>query len=165
MAWLADLIARDLPDDPPQGYKLLPTGVGFNQLLGSVYGRLKDGRLTLGMRISPRHLNPQQTCHGGVLASFADMQGYIAQHEGGATNNVTPTINMSIDYLAPALLGDWLEGHTSLLKATRNLLFLQTVTKVDEKPIFRSSGIFKVGPISNFKGATLNNFFVTMEEK
>src|ERR1700723_298930 len=104
MAWLADLIARDLPDDPPQGYKLLPTGVGFNQLLGSVYGRLKDGRLTLGMRISPRHLNPQQTCHGGVLASFADMQGYVAQREAGLTDQITPTISLSVDYLAPVSL-------------------------------------------------------------
>jgi uncharacterized protein (TIGR00369 family) len=165
MPSIADLIACDLPDDPPRDYKLLPTGVGFNRLLGPVYGRLKEGRLTLGMRISPRHLNPQQTCHGGVLASFADMQGYIAQHEGGATNNVTPTVNMSIDYLAPVLLGDWLEGDTILLKTTRNLLFCQTVAKVDEKPVFRSSGIFKVGPVSNFRGATLNNFFETMEEK
>ncbi len=165
MAWVADLIAGDLPDDPPQGYKLLPTGVGFNQLLGSVYGRLQDGQLMLGMRISPRHLNPQQSCHGGVIASFADMQGYVAQREAGVINNITPTIHMSIDYLAPVFLGDWLEGDTSLLKATRNLLFGQTVAKVDEKPVFRSSGIFRVGPISSFVGATLNDFFELMEEK
>ena len=165
MAWVAELIARDLPDDPPQGYKLLPTGVGFNQLLGSVYGRLQDGRLTLGMRISPRHLNPQQSCHGGVIASFADMQAYVAQREAGVMNNITPTVHMSIDYLGPVLLGDWLEGDTTLLKATRNLLFCQTIAKVDEKPVFRSSGIFKIGPISNFAGATLNDFFELMEEK
>jgi uncharacterized protein (TIGR00369 family) len=119
----------------------------------------------VGMRISPRHLNPQQSCHGGVIATFADMQGYVAQRKAGVINNVTPTVHMSIDYLAPVLLGDWLEGDTTLLKATRNLLFCQTVAKVDENPVFRSSGIFKVGPISNFPGATLNDFFELMEEK
>ena len=120
----------------------------------------------LGMRISPRHLNPQQSCHGGVIASFADMLAYVAQREARVINNVTPTVHMSIDYLvAPVLLGDWLEGDTTLLKATRNLLFCQTVAKVDEKPVFHSSGIFKVGPISTFVGATLNDFFELMEEK
>jgi acyl-coenzyme A thioesterase PaaI-like protein len=100
-----------------------------------------------------------------VIATFADMQGYVAQRKAGVINNVTPTVHMSIDYLAPVLLGDWLEGDTTLLKATRNLLFCQTVAKVDEKPVFRSSGIFKVGPISTFVGATLNDFFELMEEK
>jgi len=165
MACVAELIARDLPDDAPQGYKLLPTGVGFNQLLGSVYGRLQDGQLMLGMRISPRHLNPQQSCHGGVIATFADMQAYVAQRESGLMNNITPTVHISIDYLGPVSLGDWLEGDSTLLKATRNLLFCQTIAKVEERLVFRSSGIFKVGPISSFAGATLNDFFELMEEK
>ena len=60
----------------------------------------------LGMRISPRHLNPQQSCHGGVIASFADMQAYVAQRAASVMNNITPTVHMSIDYLAPVLLGD-----------------------------------------------------------
>ena|ERR1700722_12298363 len=164
MISIADLVACDLPDDPAEGYRHLPTGQGFNQLLGAVYGRLKDGRMTLGMRISPRHLNPQQTCHGGVIASFADMQGYVAQREAGLTDQITPTISLSVDYLAPVSLGDWLEGHTALLRASRNLLFSQTIAKVGEKPVFRSSGIFKIGPASQFVGSNLGDFFETAEE-
>jgi uncharacterized protein (TIGR00369 family) len=164
MESVVDLIARDLPDDPPQGYKRLPTGLGFAQMLGAVYGRLQCGQLTLGMRISPRHLNPQQSCHGGVLASFADMQAYSAQREGNAIDKVTPTITLSLDYLAPVLLGDWLEGYATLLRATPKLLFSQVIGKVGEKPVFRSSGIFKIGSVAEFEGATLNHFFEKMEE-
>ena len=119
----------------------------------------------LGMRISPRHLNPQRSCHGGVIATFADMQAYVAQRESGLVNNTTPTVHISIDYLGPVSLGDWLEGDSTLLKATRNLLFCQTIAKVQERLVFRSSGIFKVGPLSSFAGATLNGFFELMEEK
>jgi hypothetical protein len=61
MESIADLIVRDLPNNPPQGYKALPTGLGFASLLGATYGRLIEGQLTLGMRISPRYLNPLQT--------------------------------------------------------------------------------------------------------
>jgi uncharacterized protein (TIGR00369 family) len=162
MESIADLIVRDLPNDPPQGYKALPTGLGFAQLPGAIYGRLKEGQLTLGMRISPRHLNPMQTCHGGVLASFADMQSYVAQRDGNAIDRSTPTVTLT--YLAPVLLGDWLEGHATLLRATHNLLFSQVIAKVGDKPVFRSSGIFKIGPVVEFKGATLHNFFETIEE-
>ena len=165
MASTADLIARDVPDDPPDGYKPLPTGLGFMQLLGPIYCRLQDRQLTLGMRISPRHLNPMRTSHGGLLATFADMQSLVAQCEGSAIGRSTPTVTLSVDYLAPVLLGDWLEGDATLLRATRKLLFTQLLAKVGERPVFRSSGIFKIGPVMEFKGTKLNEFFQIMREK
>jgi hypothetical protein len=114
MQSIADLIARDLPHDPPRGHRLPPTDLGFKQLLGPVYGRLENGRLALGMRIWPRHLNPQQTYS--------------------------------------------LDGHaqSSLLADS---------CKSGGRPVFRSSGILKIGPISEFNGAIKNNFFDTMEEE
>lgn len=161
---IAELIGQDIPDDPPEGFHRIPSGGGFNLFIGAVYGRLRDGKLTLGLRIKPRLLNPHQTLHGGMTACFVDMQAYVAQREGGVPDHLTPTINMSIDYLAPIVSGDWLQADTVLLKATRNLLFTNTVGRVGDKPVFRSSCIFKIGPKSAFEGSTLAGFFESLEE-
>jgi uncharacterized protein (TIGR00369 family) len=162
---IADLIAEDIPEDPPEGFHVIPNGAGFNLFIGPIHGRVRDGKLTLGMRIKPRLLNPHQTLHGGVTACFVDMQAYVAQREGGVPDHLTPTINMSIDYLAPIVSGDWLQADTSLLKATRNMLFTSSVGWVGDRPVFRSSCIFKIGPKSIYPGSTLAGFFESLEER
>jgi len=111
------LQATDLSADPPEGFRLLPTGGGFNCLFGAVYGCVIEDRLVLGFRVSPRHLNPHNTCHGGVLATFADMMAYAAQWEAGLLYTLTPTISLSTDFLAPALLGNGFGAIRSLSKA------------------------------------------------
>jgi uncharacterized protein (TIGR00369 family) len=40
---------------------------------GPLYARLLDGRLELGFRVEERHTNPLKICHGGMLATLADM--------------------------------------------------------------------------------------------
>lgn len=161
---VAELIGQDVPDDPPHGFHRIPNGGGFNLFLGAIYGGIRDGKLVLGMRIKPRLLNPHRTLHGGVIACFADMQAYVAQREGGVPDHVTPTINMSIDFLEPVVSGDWLHAQTATLKATRNLLFTQTVGMVGDKPVFRSSSVYKIGPKSIYPGSTLAGFFESLEE-
>jgi uncharacterized protein (TIGR00369 family) len=161
---IAELIDQDLPENPLEGFHRIPSGGGFNLFVGPVYGRLRGGKLTLGLRIKPRHLNPHQTMHGGAVACFVDMQAYVAQRDGGVPDHLTPTINMSIDYLAPIVSGDWLQADTSLLKATRNLLFTSTVGMVGDTPVFRSSCIFKIGPKTIHTGSTLAGFFESLEE-
>lgn len=153
------LLASDIPADPPEGYRLLPTGPGFNLLMGPLWGRVEGPRLVLGMRVSQRHINPHQTCHGGVLSVFADFMAYAVQHEADEKNTLTPTVSTTIDFMSPAVLGDWLEGRCELLQQTRNLLFCQTVARVGDRPVFRSSSIFKIGRQVSHVGSTLGSFF------
>ena len=46
---VGELLAAEIPDDPPQGFEPLPTGTGFNLFFGPIYGRLVGGKLRLGM--------------------------------------------------------------------------------------------------------------------
>lgn len=155
-----DLLQNDLADDPPEGFAPLPMGTGFNQYLGPVYGKVIDGRLRLGMRIGRRHINPHQTTHGGIIASFADMQVYVSQQqEPELRYALMPTISMTLDYIAPVVLGDWLEGHTQLLRATRTTLFQQTLATVDERPVFRASCIYRISRHRAPEGSTLGELF------
>lgn len=161
---MMELLQADFTPDPPAGYRLLPSGTGFNLLFGEVYGRVEGPRLVMGMRVSPRHLNPHQTCHGGVLSVFADFMAYAVQHEAGEHHTLTPTVSTTIDFMSPAVLGDWLEARCELLQRTRNLLFCQTVARVDERVVFRSSSIFKIGKRVSHVGSTLGDFFATPEK-
>jgi acyl-coenzyme A thioesterase PaaI-like protein len=56
-----------------------------------------------------------------------------------------PTISLQIDYLAPASLGAWVQGEADVLRVTRTMVFAQGVARVDDKPMMRVSGIFKIG--------------------
>ncbi len=155
-----DLLLNDIPDEPPEGFTALPTGTGFNQYIGPLYGKVIDGTLRLGMRIGRRHINPHQTCHGGILASFADMQLYVSQQkEPELRHALMPTINMTLDYLAPVVVGDWLEGHTSILRVTKVVLFQQTLAMVGDNPVFRSSCVYRVSKHKAPTGSTLGDLF------
>ncbi|MGO4838640.1 16S rRNA (cytosine(1402)-N(4))-methyltransferase, partial [Rhizobiaceae sp. 2RAB30] len=82
----ANVVAIDRDPDAIAAGRALEAGAG--------------GKLRLGMRIGRRHVNPHDTCHGGVLASFADMQLYVSQQQEPSLRYILmPTINMSIDYI------------------------------------------------------------------
>ncbi|BCH23494.1 PaaI family thioesterase [Mesorhizobium sp. L-8-3] len=158
--YIGELLANEISDDPPPGFEPLPTGTGFNVYFGPIYGKLVDGKLRLGMRIGRRHINPHDTCHGGVLASFADMQVYVSQQQEPSLRYVLmPTINMSIDYISPAILGDWLESSSTLLRATKMTLFQQTVATAGDRLVFRSSSIYRISGHKAPSGSTLGDLF------
>ena len=137
----AELVLNDIPDDPPEGFRPLPMGDGFNLYLGP-------------------HLNPHRTMHGGITASFADMQLYASQqHDPALRTQLMPTISLSLDYISPVVAGDWLEGHTMTLKATRAVLFQQTLAKVGERIVFRSSCVYRLSGREAPEGSTLGATF------
>lgn len=153
------LLQSEIPDDPPAGFIAIPMGTGFNILMGPLYARVVEGRLCIGMRIGRRHINPHQTCHGGILASFADMQVYASQMDPRLKHTLLPTMHLDIDFLAPVLLGDWLEGDTTLLRLSKTAVFLQTIGRVGDKAVFRSSGIYKVSGGVAPEGSSLGALF------
>jgi uncharacterized protein (TIGR00369 family) len=101
----------------------------------------------LGFRVEPRHTNPVGICHGGMMATFCDMLMPISIHRKSKEVGMRflPTINLQIDYLAPAPLGAWVEGEAEVLKVTRSLIFGQGLVTADGVVAVRVSGIFKIG--------------------
>ena len=140
------------PVDIPAGFAALPVMGDFIAVNGPLYLR-HDGDLVLvGFRVEQRHTNPMGICHGGMMASFCDMLLPLSVHRKRADVGLRflPTINLQIDYLAPAPLGAWVQGEAEVLRVTRSLVFAQAVVTADAEPVARVSGIFKIGP--PFKG-------------
>lgn len=98
----------------------------------------------MGFRVTERHGNPVGGCHGGAMATFADTQllAFRASSESGASH--CPTISLSVDYLAPAPTGAWVEAAITLVKQTRTMLFTQAIMTVDGRPVARSSAIYRI---------------------
>lgn len=138
--------------DIPAGFRALPMGGDFIGVNGPLY--LKHERpadapplVQMGFRVEQRHCNPMGNCHGGMLASFADMLLPLSVHRKTAEvrNQFLPTINLQIDYLSPAPLGAWVQGEADVLRVTRTLVFAQGLVMADGVPALRVSGIFKIG--------------------
>jgi uncharacterized protein (TIGR00369 family) len=136
----------------PDGFKVLAVGGDFVALNGPLYVRSvaqPDGSKLrhLGFRVEKRHTNPMGNCHGGMLATFADMLLPMLAHRQSPElrNQFLPTVSLQIDYLAPSPLGAWVQGDAQVLRVTRNLAFVQGLVTADDVPALRVSGIFKIG--------------------
>jgi len=142
----------------PEGFHPIPMGGEFIAGVGPLYLRHEPGEpddlVQVGFRVEKRHTNPMEICHGGMLASFADMMLPITVHRKSKEVGFRflPTISLQIDYLAPAALGAWVQGEAQVLRATRSLVFAQGTASADGVPCLRVSGIFKIGPAVNFPG-------------
>jgi uncharacterized protein (TIGR00369 family) len=104
--------------------------------------------VVLGFRVEERHCNPMGVCHGGMVATLADMALAVNCHaqSEAAHNRFLPTISLQIDYMASARLGDWVEARAEVLRATKTMLFVQGIISAGDTAVARVSGIFKIGP-------------------
>ncbi|HEY5337974.1 MAG TPA: PaaI family thioesterase [Rhizomicrobium sp.] len=132
--------------DIREGFRPLNITMGFLGPNGPLYGKWDGKLMRLGFRVEMRHCNPGQVAHGGMLATFADMQlPMAARFQSGQDMGFMPTVSLTCDYLAPAPLGSWVEGQAEPIKITRNLVFAQGLATADGAPCLRANGIFKIG--------------------
>jgi len=138
---------NDSPLNLPPGFHPLPIGGEFIATVGPLYLRHAGDEVQLGFRVERRHTNPVEICHGGMLASFADMLLPISVHRKSKEVGFRflPTVSLQVDYLAPAPLGAWVQGEAQVLRVTRSLVFAQGTAAADGVPCLRVSGIFKIG--------------------
>lgn len=130
-----------MADDIPEGFVPADLGPGFGAAFGPVF--LDRARMRMGFRVSERHANPIGGCHGGAMCTFADTQlmAIRAGVEEGRPHS--STISLSLDFLAPAALGAWVEAAVTLVRETRTMIFTQAIMTVDGEPVARSSAIYR----------------------
>ncbi len=134
--------------ETPAGFKPLPSAMGFTRENGPLLYKREGERFWLGFRVEPRHCNPMNICHGGMLATFADMLLPVTAIYTVAAlrHHFLPTISLQLDYLGPTPLGAWVQGEAQVLRHTRSLVFMQGLVSADGAPVLRASGVFKIGP-------------------
>lgn len=103
----------DIPSDfTPAGFT-----PGFLDHGGPYYlGPEADGVRAVGLLICPHHINYQDAAHGGVISTFADVALSHAVYDAERPRLAPSTVTLTVNYLAGARLGDWLEARVRIDK-------------------------------------------------
>jgi uncharacterized protein (TIGR00369 family) len=101
----------------------------------------------MALKVGAEHCNAYGTLHGGAMATYADGQaGAVIEYHEDDPEGHTPTISLSVDYLAPVPVGAWLVADVTLLKVTRTMIFTQAVMTVGERVVARTNAIYRNVP-------------------
>jgi uncharacterized protein (TIGR00369 family) len=135
--------------DIPEGFQLEQRiqPHTFGGLVGPFYSRRQGNELSLGLRIEGRHCNSRGTCHGGLLATLADMAlGYscvlAGDAEGGNRNFVT--VDLSLQYLASTQVGDWVQSEVTVLSPGSRTRSATGHLLANGQPVVRISANFRM---------------------
>ena len=135
-----------IPDDG-RHWRLVTDCGPFATLVAVIYvtrDALEEGEMVrFGFRVLPQHCNPRPVCHGGMMATFLDIalaRGIRVARDVAAP---LPTISLSLDYLAPAALGDWVEARVTVTRVGRGTCFAQAMLHAGGVPVLRGSGVYK----------------------
>ena len=127
----------------PDGFRPLPRLSPFNEMVGPLYERRRPGaELSIGLRIEKKHTNSLGICHGGVLATLADVALGYAMHSKLETKASYVTAHLAVDYAGAAKVGDWVESHVELQRVGARLAFANCYLISGERRLVRASAIF-----------------------
>ena len=126
----------------PQGYQPLPSASPFNELVGPLHEKRGEGRVSLGLRVEKKHSNSRDICHGGVLATLADLAlGYALMAQTGSRSGFV-TAHLDLDYAGAAEVGDWIHSEVEVQRVGSRLAFATGYLCVGAHRVVRMSGIF-----------------------
>jgi len=114
----------------------------FNELVGPFYECRRGEEVSLGLRIEERHTNSRGICHGGLLATLADLSlGYAMLAKTGGKGGFV-TAHLAVDYAGAARVGDWIESAVEIQRMGKRLAFANCYLLSGESRIVRASAIF-----------------------
>ena len=126
----------------PAGFAPRAGRSAYMDLIGPVFERRVGERLALGLRIEAKHANTRGMCHGGVLASLADISlGYAMAVRRGQRGSMV-TASLTIDFAGSARVGDWIESDVDIQKMGARLAFANCYLVCRDQRIVRASAIF-----------------------
>jgi len=126
----------------PEGWQRIARLSPFNALVGPLYERRDGDAVSIGLAIEAKHTNSRGVCHGGVLATLADLAlGYAMLARSGDKGSFV-TAHLAVDYAGAAKLGQWIESKVEIQHVGTRLAFANCYLVAGAKPIVRASAIF-----------------------
>ena len=129
----------------PDGFELFPKDNSFNDALSPLYFKVRKEGTVWGLVVEQQHSNPIGICHGAVLMALMDIALSASVCHSVGKYMGMPTISMSLDYLAPGRLNDWIQADVETLKITNTMGFAQgIICNQNNETLLRASGSFKL---------------------
>lgn len=102
-----------------------------------------DGENTkTAFRVQEHHCNAHDSLHGGVMMALADYTLCLCAN-GGESESVA-TVSCNSDFVAPAFLGDLVEGRGELTRRGGSIVFSRCELFVGEKVVLTGSAVIKL---------------------
>ena len=96
----------------------------------------------VGLLICPHHINYQDAAHGGVIATFADVALSHAVYDAERPRLTPSTVTLTVNYLAGARLGDWLEARVRIDRLGGRTAYTSGAIWRGEEQVATMSGVF-----------------------
>ena len=116
-----------------------------------LFSRFGHRVVEIGTLLKPAHCNSRGFAHGGVIAALADNAmglsfGEARRGDGIGIREATGalTISLTLDYVAPAKVGQWLQVSPRVLKAGRSMGFVDALVTADGETVARASATFRI---------------------
>ena len=129
---------------PPTGFEPHVRKSPLTDPWEPLYSRETDGAVPLGLEVTAAHTNSRGFVHGGLISALADnaMGLSCGRRLGDGARLVT--VNLTLDFLASAQVGQWLEFDTIFVKPGGSLCFAQAFVTADGHPCARANAVFQV---------------------
>ncbi|KZX60142.1 thioesterase [Halioglobus sp. HI00S01] len=124
----------DTVEQVPEGFELLPEGLGFTDNLQPCYRRLRGDDLAFGLIVASQHANSLGICHGGALMTLADIAAASSANLARGKIAGAPTVNLTMDFIGAAKQGQWIQTTSEGVTLKRRFGFSHGI-------IFSSRGI------------------------
>jgi acyl-coenzyme A thioesterase 13 len=102
------------------------------------------GVRVVGLLICPHHINYQDAAHGGVISTFADVALSHAVYDAEQPRLAPSTVTLTVNYLAGARLGDWLETRVRMDRLGGRTAYTSGGIWRGDEQIVTMSGVFAI---------------------
>jgi len=109
-----------------------------------IYSKPTADAVVIGLRLAPPHTNSRGLAHGGLITALADNAMGLSCGVKLGDGARLVTASLSIDFVGPAQVGQWLQVETEVIKTGRTLCFAQCLVTVDGVPCARANATFSV---------------------
>lgn len=137
-------MAEPMGDTPPPGFVLSERTGPFIDLIGPLYVREAENGPALGLSAEPKHANARGFVHGAILAALLDVVCGRSASGGSGSHPGLVTVSLTIDYVAAARVGDWLEATAVTTKRGRRIAFATGAVRCGDTVVATASAVFAV---------------------
>ena len=129
---------------PPPGFSRHDRRSPLTDPWEPLFSRKAESAVVLGVWAGDAHVNSRGFVHGGLISALADnaMGLSCARRLGDVSSLVT--VNLTVDFLASARIGQWIEFDTVFVKPGNTLCFAQAFVTADGEPCARANAVFRV---------------------
>jgi uncharacterized protein (TIGR00369 family) len=126
----------------PAGFERVPEGLGYTDTIQPLYRRVDGKSVSLGLLVGRQHSNTLGICHGGALMTLADIAAGSGVNIARGVLSGAPTVNLAVDFIAGARMGQWLQADVHVAEIKRRFGFASGVIYTSERLVARYNGTF-----------------------